>query len=107
MDILSRTDHDNTYSDLMSKETKVLDTVNAVVKHYQQTKPKNERFTSLTVADMANAFVTDMSKMFTELVDSSKSKNPDYMKIFTGGNRLIYLGILVLFISFIMALAAF
>ena len=105
MDILARTDHDATYSDLMAKETKVLDTVNAVVKHYQQKKGQNEHFTAMSVADMANAFVSDMSTMFRELVDSGSKTNPDYIRIFTGGNRLIYLGIFVLFIAFIMAMS--
>ena len=41
MDILDRSNTENSYQDLMKKEEKVLDTVNNVIKHYKDTDIKN------------------------------------------------------------------
>lgn len=104
-DILSRSNHETTYTDLMQKEKNVLDTVNAVVKHYQQKKSEAETFTSMQLSDMVFNFATDMSAMFRELIATSTQKKVDYAKVFTQGHRLIYIGIVLIFVAFLIAIS--
>ena len=106
VDILARSDTDNSYEDLMKKESKVLDTVNAVVKHHQQKKAESKSFTHMHFVDLAYHFISDMNAMFKELVSVSTNEPEKIIPILTDGNRLIYWGILLVFISFMLALAA-
>jgi len=100
-EILSRSNHETSYTDLMSKEKNVLDTVNAVVKHYQQKKGYADSFASMRLADMAYNMVVDISALFREIISGPR----DFRKLFLEGNRLIYIGILLVVVAFLFAIA--
>jgi len=105
VDILSRSNHETSYTDLMQKEDKVLKTVNAVIKHHQQKKATKEVFTHMTLVDLTYTFLNDMNAMFKELVAVSPDHPEKVISVLTQGNRLIYWGIILIFIAFVLALS--
>ena len=94
VDILKRSDHENTYQDLMNKEDKVLDTVNKVVKEYRDKNIKESEFINRPLVENASRFWLDMNLMAKELFDVKEVS--DIKKVLTKGERVIYLGILVI-----------
>lgn len=100
VDILSRTNHENSYSDLMNKETKVLDTVNAVVKTYRDRQIKNIEMINRPIAENISRYWLDMNLMVKELMDlKSLSSIPT---ILTRGDRVIYMGLMLIVFSVIL-----
>jgi hypothetical protein len=100
LEILERTNHDTTYQDLVKKEGKVLDTVNAVVKSYRDQNIRNIEFVNRPVAENISRFWLDMNLMIKELFDIVDLS--DIPKIFTKGERVIYIGFLCIAIAIIL-----
>ena len=97
VDILNKSDPDQAYQDLVKKEDKVLDTVNNVVKYYTDKSFAKGDFTQQSVLDVVANFFTVWGLILKEL-----SENKDPAKIFTKDDRLIYIGIMVLVVAFIL-----
>lgn len=98
MDTLGRTDRDTVYEDLMKKETDVLTNVNAVVKDYRDHQHDNKQFINMSINDIIHKFFTEIPLVMIEV---HKAKSPqDYAAILYKGDRLVYLGILLVIIAF-------
>ena len=104
VEILSRSNHDTTYSDLIQKEEKVLDTVNAVVKYHQDKKIDRSSFVDMKIVDMIYNFVIEMGAMFREMVAIPSNHPEKIFTVITKGNRFIYLGIILVVFATLLAL---
>lgn len=100
VDILSRTNHENSYSDLMKKETKVLDTVNTVVKSYKDRQISDKELINRPVAENISRFWLDMNLMIKELLDLKGTSS--IPTILTKGDRVIYIGLILISFSIIL-----
>jgi hypothetical protein len=100
VDILSRTNHENTYEDLMSKEGKVLDTVNAVVKSYRDRQIKNIEMINRPIAENISRFWLDMNLMIKEIMDIKDFSS--LPSVLTKGDRIIYIGALMIAFAVIL-----
>jgi hypothetical protein len=100
MEILKKSDHEKTYQDLMKKETKVLDTVNAVVKNYKDRTIRNDEFVERALTENISRFWMDMNLMTKELFDITDLK--EIPKILSKGERIIYLGLCLVMLAVIL-----
>lgn len=100
VDIIQRSNHDMTYQDLMQKETKVLDTINAVVKQYRDQNIKDIEFINRGITENISRFWLDMNLMLKELVDISSVT--DVAKVLKKGERIIYFGLICMSIAAIL-----
>lgn len=97
VDILNQSDVSNTYSDLMAKEEKVLDTVNHVVKNIRDDKEKHQQFIHLSLYEVFMLFFTEMPKIIQEVLHMKQYQQ--LSSIFTKNHRLMLIGILFICIS--------
>lgn len=99
LEILSRTNHDSSYTDIMKKEGKALDTVNAVVKSYRDEEIKNIEFINRGITENISRFWLDINLLSKELFDIKNIS--DIPKILTKGERVIYFGFVCIALAFI------
>lgn len=98
VDILSRSDASNTYTDVMAKETKALDTIQYVAKRIHDRRHEKRQFIHHSLYEIFMMFFTDMPMLAMELVES---KEPIGI-ILTKNHRLMLLAILLIVIGFIL-----
>jgi len=101
LDIVQRTNVEDSYQDLMGKETKVLDTVNKVVKFHRDEDIKSGEF---IYQDMTTTF-TRFFDVWKEIIDDYTAvgnKNKSMIEIFTSGDRPIYVGISLMIVGLIL-----
>lgn len=101
LDIVQRTNVEDSYQDLMGKETKVLDTVNRVVKFYRDEDIKNIEFIN---HDM-NTIFTRFFHVWKEIIDdytTVSGPNKSITDIFMSDDRPIYVGISLMIIALII-----
>lgn len=97
VDILDKSELDETYKKLMDKEDKVLDTVNAVVNHYKEKKIKKKQFIHMSLFEIYNLFFLEWPSF---MMDIGKVQSfTDVGVIIMKNNRVIYIGILFVLIS--------
>lgn len=99
VDILSKSNHDSSYQELMGKEQNVLDTVNAVVKNYRDRHINNKEFINRSIMENISRFWMDMNLMIKELLDIVSFN--DVPKILSKGERIIYFGCICIFLAVI------
>jgi hypothetical protein len=98
MDTLNRADRDTVYEDLMKKETSVLSNVNAVVKEYRDHAHEKKQFINMSINDIIHKVFTELPMIMMEI---NQVKTPqDYVRIVTKGDRLVYLGIIIVMVAF-------
>jgi len=102
-DILARSNHETTYEDLMKKEEKVLDTVNSVVKYYQEKKKERTQFTQMNILDVLYNFFTEWSLMIADVSKLNSGTLKFSYQLFTKNDRPIYIGIMFILIAIIAA----
>lgn len=99
VDILAKSEnHENTYQEVMNKETNVLDTVNNVVNYYKDIDIKEKQFVNMNISYVVYRFFNVWGELFKDLVNGDM-KNVNLMDIFTKDDRLIYIGAMLVLIS--------
>ena len=93
---LEQSNHDNTYQELINKEDKVLDTVNRVIKNYRDEDVKEKEFINHTISQVVYKFFNIWIEIFNDLLNSN---GKDIFDIFSKDDRLVYIGIMFIFIS--------
>jgi hypothetical protein len=99
LDILNRTDHKNTYTDLRGKEEKILDTVNSVARSYRDFTIRNKEFISRGIQENITLFWLDMGLLVREIIDLTDIAQ--LKKILLKGDRVIYYGCIFIFMGVI------
>ena len=99
VDILSRSNVENSYQDIMKKEEKALDTVNNVVKYYKDNQEK-QYFFNRKVIDIVLGFFEEWAKIIQEMVNGKFSYSMTT-------ERTIYVGMMIIIIALILVYAAF
>lgn len=100
VDILDKSELDETYKELMKKEDKVLDTVNSVVNHYKERKQAKKQFINMSIYEIYNLFFLEWPLFIMDLYKVKKLD--DFIVVVSKGNRLIYIGVMLVLISFIL-----
>lgn len=100
IEILSRTDNDNTYQDLLKKEDKVLDTINAVVKTYKDRNIVDKQFINRPIAENISRFWMDMNLMAKELFNIGDISQ--IITVLQKGERIIYIGLICMMFALIL-----
>lgn len=100
IEVLNRTSHDSTYQELVKKEDKVLDTVNAVVKSYRDKNITDKEFVNRSLSENISRFWMDMNLMVKEIISIDDiSKIPS---ILTKSDRIIYIGFMCIALAVIL-----
>lgn len=96
LDIVNRSNVENSYEELMQKEEKVLDTLNNVVKYYRDEDIKDREFINQGI----NTIITRYLDVWKEILDDFTS-NPKktYIDIISKDDRPIYIGITLIIIA--------
>lgn len=97
IDMLEKSNLDDTYKELMKKEEKVLDTVNHVVTHYETEQRKRKEFIHLSLHEIYHLMFLELPQIFKELTNARDVH--DVMAIIFKGHRIIYIGILLVILS--------
>jgi hypothetical protein len=97
VELLKKSDNDNAYQDLMSKEQKTLETINKVSKSYSDKEFAKKQFVNMSYADSILKFADAWGDI---IEDFKKLKNiTDVTTIFLKDDRLIFIGIFFVIIS--------
>lgn len=96
VETLEQSNHENTYEEVMRKEEKVLDTMNRVIRYHRDIDLKDKQFMNLPVAVAVQRFFMVLNDIFSELVNG---KYDSLSGVFTKGDRLIYIGALLILLS--------
>lgn len=105
VDILQSSNQETTYQEVMSKETKVLDTLNSVIKNYRDDAVNTRQFINTPFAMIVNRFFNIWIDIFNDILNFKYDKATsikDFYSIFVKEDRLIYIGIFMIIISFII-----
>ena len=98
VDILEKSaDYGGTYQELMSKEEKVLDTINKVIKVYKDDdirKIKYKSFLDYSIHEAAFKFFNVWIDMFNEIVAQE-----NILQVLQKEDRLIYIGLMMMVLS--------
>lgn len=97
-EILSRSDVNNVYEDLMKKESQVLNTVNSLVKHYKDSELKETMFYNKSILDFIASFFNELSFIVKDLPKISNVK--DLKNMLMKDDRVLYVGFLLMIIAF-------
>jgi hypothetical protein len=100
VDIISRSDVSNTYSDVMAKETKALDTIQYVAKRIHDRRHEQRQFIHHSLYEIFMMFFTEMPRLVMDLAESGRGGS--FQDIFTKNHRLMLLAILLILIGFIL-----
>lgn len=99
VDILEKSDnHENTYQEVMNKETNVLKTINNVVNYYRDVDIKERQFVNMNISYVVYRFFNIWGDIFKELVNTDPKKL-SLLDVFTKDDRLIYIGVMLILIS--------
>lgn len=100
LDVVNRSNVEDSYQDLMQKEEKVLDTVNNVIKYYRDDDIQNGEFINQGISTI----ITRYFDVWKEILDDfTSNKQKSFMNIISKDDRPIYIGITLI----IMALFLF
>lgn len=100
LDILDKSELDNTYTDLIKKEESVLDTINAVVNNIQDKSYEKKQFIHISLYELYTFLFLEIPRIGIELGTATSFK--DLMIIIFKGYRIIYIGMLLVMISFFL-----
>lgn len=100
--ITNRKNVEDSYQDLMDKETKVLETVSDVVKYYRDKDIKDGEFINQSLSIIAERFV----QVWVEIINSiaSASSLNDVLKVMSMKDHPIYIGITMVIIALFLFL---
>lgn len=100
VDVLDKSELDDTYKDLMKKEDKVLDTVNAVVNHYKDKKHARKMFLHMSLSEIYNMFFLEWPSFIMDLKKVKTAQ--DIMDVVMKNNRIIYIGVVCMVMAIIL-----
>ena len=100
--ITNRKNVEDSYQDLMDKETKVLETVSDVVKYYRDKDIKDGEFINQSLSIIAERFV----QVWVEIINgiASASSLNDILKVVSMKDYPIYIGITMVIIALFLFL---
>lgn len=102
LEIANRKNVDNAYEDLMSKESKVLETVSDVVKYYRDKDIKDGEFINQSISIIMERFV----EVWVEIINgvASASSIKDILRVMSDKDHPIYIGITMVVIALFLFL---
>lgn len=102
LETLQKSDLENTYKDLISKEDKVLDTVNHVVNTLNERKIRDKSFTGMSLSEIYHLLFLELPQMVKDF-ENMKSLD-DLPLILMKNNRPIYMGIIMVIMGIFLFL---
>lgn len=102
LDILQRDNVENSYEELMKKEGKTLDTVNNVVRYYKDLELADGQLINQSIHTIIMRFFDVWNNILEDIVKIRSIK--DIKEVFTKGDRIIFIGITLILVAFIIIL---
>jgi hypothetical protein len=99
IDTLTSSNHDFTYQNMIEKEEKVLDTMNNVIKYYNDNQTKEKEFVNQSMMYIATRLFTVWNDIFADVIKLNSLSLSTIVDIFMKDDRLVYIGITLLIIS--------
>lgn len=98
----SNLETEDIYQTLMKKEEKVLDTINNMAEYRRTQESEAGRFTNMSLYSI----VRKTFKVITELMEAlqQKKNSQEVLREFLKEERIIYLGVFIVFVSVFMLL---
>lgn len=101
LSLIESENQDNTYEELMKKEKNTLDTVNKVIKYYQDNDIMNKTFSNMTFYEIVIRTSEVWTDIFNDII-TWKSAKKNALEVFYKEDRMIYIGIFLIFVSFFL-----
>jgi hypothetical protein len=98
VDTLQHSNQETTYSEMMAKENKVLDTMNQVIKHYRDDTIQTKQFTNMPIAFVVYRFFNIWIEIYHDILD----RKENVLTALSKEDRLIYVGIMCILFSVIL-----
>jgi hypothetical protein len=100
LEVLQKSDPDNTYKDLMAKEDKVLGSINAIVNEHKARRSNESQFLHMSLYQIYNVFFLEIRAIMKELPKAKDLK--EYVNIVMKGDRIIYIGVFFVILSVLL-----
>lgn len=91
---------DDRYTKLMAKEEKVLDTTNNVIKLYRDKQYKKKDFLHSSLYEIYHSLFLELPLLASDM--GSVRNLEGFLKVLNKNNRLVYIGVILVILSFIM-----
>ena len=98
IDTLEQSNHENTYQEVMQKESKTLDTINRAIKVYKDDKVEHKQFINAPISAVVFRFFNVWNELIKDLVTHGNNIQ-EVVAIFNKEDRLVYIGITLIFLS--------
>lgn len=102
LDVLQRDNVENSYEELMKKEGKTLDTINNVVRYYKDLELADGQLINQSIHTIFMRFFDVWNNILEDIVKIRSIK--DIKEVFTKGDRIIFIGITLILVAFIIIL---
>lgn len=102
LDIAQSPNQDNSYQELMKKEENTLNTVNNVIKYYQDRDIKSKQFVNLSFYEMAIRMTEIWTDIYSDILNWKDTKNNNIMDVIFKEDRSIFIGIFLIITSFFL-----
>lgn len=102
LDIAQNSNIDNSYQDLMKKEQDTLNTVNNVIKYYQDRDIKSKQFVNMSFYEMVIRMSETWTDIYSDILNWKQTKNNSITEVFFKEDRSIFLGIFLIITSFFL-----
>ena len=100
IDTLEQSNQDSTYQEVMSKESKTLDTINRAIKVFKDEEVKHTMFVNKPIAEIVLKFLDTWIAIIKEITEKGYSMN-NIVNIFNTKDRLVYVGISLIVLSIV------
>lgn len=100
VEVLEKSELDDTYKDLMKKEDKVLDTVNNVVNHYKDERYKEKSFVHMSLNEIYKVLFIEYHEFVKDITNIKDVNSLTFIVL--KGSRPIYIGIVLILIAFLL-----
>ena len=100
LEVLKKSDPENTYKDLMAKEDKVLGSINAIVNEHKARRSNESQFLHMSLYQIYNVLFLEIRAVMKELPKAKDLK--DYVNIVMKGDRIIYIGVFFVILSVLL-----
>lgn len=100
IDLLEQSNHERTYEEVMNKEDKVLDTMNNVIKFYNDDVVSQKQIINQPVLFVVKRFFSVWTDIINDLTTVKDFQS--LLDIFVKDGRLVYIGIMLVILSIIL-----
>jgi hypothetical protein len=100
IDLLEQSNHERTYEEVMNKEEKVLDTMNNVIKFYNDDAVSQKQIINQPILFVVKRFFSVWTDIINDLTKITSFQS--FLDVFIKDGRLVYIGAMFVILSIIL-----